>query len=297
MSPRAKGQGLPRPLTRIDILSAAPRLITRRQVNIDFAAAQARAWNPGFRDIEAMCNCVSYFLPSWERFFARSAAYYQDRITDEQLAADVANFVYQESVHAKEHARCNQRLDDELPEGPRIARIADRLLTFAKIVNPRPTQLAITCALEHFTAIMADAQLRDHAGWSSSTDPAFRALWSWHAAEEIEHKAVCLDLYRHVIGTGPISYLHRVGVMFVTTLVLAGVWLVALRSSGLAADGDHPAGAVGKTASAIGGAFNLGVYFDYYRPGFHPWDHDNRELAMAWRERYPGFGRIADAPA
>jgi predicted metal-dependent hydrolase len=23
-------------------------------------------------------------------------------------------------------------------------------------------------------------------------------------------------------------------------------------------------------------------YIDYYRPSFHPWDHDNRELLQEW---------------
>jgi len=23
-------------------------------------------------------------------------------------------------------------------------------------------------------------------------------------------------------------------------------------------------------------------YLDYYRPGFHPWDHDNREYLESW---------------
>jgi len=31
-------------------------------------------------------------------------------------------------------------------------------------------------------------------------------------------------------------------------------------------------------------------YLSYYRPGFHPWDHDNRELLEAWRRE------IADSP-
>lgn len=32
------------------------------------------------------------------------------------------------------------------------------------------------------------------------------------------------------------------------------------------------------------------MYFSYYRPSFHPSDHDNSARVAAWKERYPGFG-------
>jgi predicted metal-dependent hydrolase len=32
------------------------------------------------------------------------------------------------------------------------------------------------------------------------------------------------------------------------------------------------------------------LYFSYYRPSFHPWDHDNSRFVAEWKQRYPGFG-------
>jgi len=32
------------------------------------------------------------------------------------------------------------------------------------------------------------------------------------------------------------------------------------------------------------------LYFDYFRPSFQPWNHDNSHLVREWRARYPGFG-------
>jgi len=29
------------------------------------------------------------------------------------------------------------------------------------------------------------------------------------------------------------------------------------------------------------------LYFNYYRPSFHPWDHDNSHLIEHWKQAYP----------
>jgi len=58
---------------------------------------------------------------------------------------------------------------------------------------------AITCALEHYTAMLADYVLRNPV-WLEDAEPQLRVLWSWHAAEETEHKAVAYDVYRAAGG-------------------------------------------------------------------------------------------------
>ena len=37
------------------------------------------------------------------------------------------------------------------------------------------------------------------------------------------------------------------------------------------------------------------LYFSYYRPSFHPWDHDNAHFVAEWKDRYPGFGLAPEA--
>jgi hypothetical protein len=32
------------------------------------------------------------------------------------------------------------------------------------------------------------------------------------------------------------------------------------------------------------------LYLDYYRPSFHPWDHNNVPLIEEWKRRYRDFG-------
>lgn len=58
-------------------------------------------------------------------------------------------------------------------------------------------QLAITCAFEHFTALLGGYILR-HPEVLSTLDDDAAKLWIWHAIEEIEHRAVAFEVYQHV---------------------------------------------------------------------------------------------------
>ena len=60
-------------------------------------------------------------------------------------------------------------------------------------------QLAITCAFEHFTALLGGYILR-HPEVLSTLDEDAMKLWVWHAIEEIEHRAVAFDVYQEIYG-------------------------------------------------------------------------------------------------
>ena len=89
----------------------------------------------------------------------------------------------------------------------RVLRLAARLL-------PASFQLAVTCALEHFTALMAHVLLSDER-LLEGAHPTMAALWRWHAAEENEHKAVAFDVYKATGG----SYFVRASMMIFMTLI------------------------------------------------------------------------------
>src|SRR5690606_31086079 len=135
-------------------------------------------------------------------------------------------------------------------------------LEFAR-TRPPLLQLGATVALEHFTAILAHALLADPRHLQGA-EPQVAALWRWHAIEEIEHKAVAFDAFRLATGL-----LFR---------VVAGNMGDFLRQDGVR----------GRRAAL--GSLNLlwrrpgllrqvlSAYLAWFRPGFHPWDHDDRAL-------------------
>jgi predicted metal-dependent hydrolase len=280
-------------------MGADPRRIMRRRVNIDFAAADAGAWsrrNTGFEDA---LNALSFAFPTGEAYFVNSVRYYLKRITDPVLKEQAERFIYQEAMHAKEHGRANRKLTPFHAYGRQMERLIAPMFGFSRRFMPRATQLATTCALEHFTAMLADVLLRDQQRFIAESDPSFVALWLWHAVEETEHKSVCFDVYQHVCGKGVFSCLQRVIVMGVVSMIFLGVLSVIFmrikwRKPVGTADGTRPSGT--PTLAVLLHDVPLRLYFDYYRVSFHPWQHDNAHLIDEWKAYFGDFGVAAGTP-
>jgi predicted metal-dependent hydrolase len=146
----------------------------------------------------------------------------------------------------------------------------------------------VTCALEHFTAILAEGLL-GRASLRADLHPSVRPLWLWHALEESEHKAVAFDVYRASGG----GELRRIAAMAPVSLLFVAV--VAATQAGFLAE----RGLLHRPWRWLRGAAYLWLrpgqltrllpaYLAYYRPGFHPDDRDTRALLDEWRERLFG---------
>src|SRR5262249_26150333 len=142
----------------------------------------------------------------------------------------------------------------------------------------------ITCALEHFTAMLAE-QMLETDRIREQIHPSVRPLWVWHSLEEAEHKAVAYDVYRAVGG----GYLRRVAMMIVTSVCFIAV------AGGLHARLMGSRGILWKPWRWLRGLRHMWIwpgnftrlvprYFTYFRPGFHPNDRDNTALVARWRE-------------
>ena len=59
--------------------------------------------------------------------------------------------------------------------------------------------MAITAAIEHFTAILAEWMLR-HPEAMDGAEPRLSTMWAWHAAEEAEHRSTAFELYQAMGG-------------------------------------------------------------------------------------------------
>jgi uncharacterized protein len=250
-----------------------------RNLRFKFDSSIPRYWFGGSRARTAFFDSLSPFFVVGERFFVNSVKRQLPNVKDPELLKKARAFCGQEGVHQREHESYNAWLDSRGYPATQMDRWVARfmwLVSWSTVFVPR-VRLAITCALEHFTAIGANRMLSDPR-LLADADPRMRAFWRWHAAEETEHKGVPYDVYLAVGG----HYFERVIVMILTTLsfqTYAAFHLLRF----LWVDGelfsrktwrDFARAATLMTASS---QFRRD-YFAYYRRDFHPWQLDNRHL-------------------
>lgn len=255
--------------------------ITVRRMDFDFEKVP-RYWADNSPFLTHMLNALSATFPVGERFFVESVRHYRDRITTPELKAQVSGFIGQEAMHAKEHDSYNHYarahgIDLEAIENE----IGGRIEFMKKNLAPE-RQLAITCALEHFTAIMAESFLTNPEMFEHM-DPAMVKLWLWHAVEENEHKAVAFDVYQEQVG----DYWIRVRAMAITTIMFT-VNQARFQTRLLRADGELKPVQWLKGMNKLWGRKGwfrqmIPAYFEYYRRDFHPWQSDTRELLDHWK--------------
>jgi predicted metal-dependent hydrolase len=252
----------------------------RRNLRFSLPKNKATSWNPSGLHITQFYNTLSIFFPAGERFFIQSVRNYRDRITDPHLKEQISAFIGQEGFHTREHEAYNEALKAAGMPIDGLDRFVVEILEVAKKF-PNSYQLAFTVALEHLTAVLGDMLLSNEFLLEGS-DEHYAAIWNWHAIEETEHKAVCFDAYEQVVGTGASAYSQRVSAFVIANAVFWTVFLpyyvIMLGRSG----GVLNVKGWLKLANLLAGRPGimrrvLPDWADFFRPGFHPWMHDNRE--------------------
>lgn len=271
--------------------------LTVRKLNVDLSRGFARHWLGGDVWRTAFMNALSMSFPLGEQMFIDSVrAVPPDAIVDPALRAEVKDFVGQEASHRFVHEQYNAELARQGYPYTLEPRTLRRVGHAARL--PVADRLAITCALEHYTAMLADYVLR-HPEWLAGAEPQMRTLWTWHAAEETEHKAVAYDVYRAAGG----GYVKRVLWYLHVSIVF---WFDTFQQTAHNLRRDGKLFASGTWASAARSWFGrqglawalAGPALHYLSPRFHPWQHDNRDLLRLWLERNDGAYRaITSTPS
>jgi uncharacterized protein len=278
-------------------------------------------------------NVLHLLLPAGERWFVDLYRQVLPRVTDERLRADVKGFVGQEAIHGRAHAAVLDHLADQGIDTTGYTRRLDWL--FDRLLGDRPFglgpplhgrlarrwdrhRLALVAAIEHVTAALgtwllaapaydADRPAPTHnqaddpgngGDGGGGVDGVMLDLLRWHAAEEVEHRAVAFELYVDQGG----GYLERLvtaaGVMPVLALLWVAGTVFLLRH-----DPTGPGRPTWRQFRRAGRAGRLPTVGEllrivprYLQPGHHPLDVGSTAAAVAYLARSPAAQAAALGP-
>lgn len=266
----------------------ASSIQVRRQ-SFDFATTPKYYFNNNPL-LSYLLTALSLTFPHGERFFVHSVRNVRNQIKDDNLQKEVSAFIGQEAMHSHAHEDFNSFVEGLGIDIQPILQSEYEKIEYAKTKLNQKQQLAVTCALEHFTAIIAQ-YLLEHPDFHRQLNPRVAKLWMWHALEETEHKAVAFDVYQEIFA----DQATRKRIMrIITTTFLSRISYLTFKL--LLND---PVGrkqwrqhiTAFKQLKDVFTAL-APAYLDYYQDNFHPNQHDSTQITAQWREQL--FGEQID---
>ena len=262
--------------------------IKPRHMNFDMTLLKEKYFFKGNPILSTLMYALSASFPDGERFFIDSVRHYRDDIDDPVLKEDIRGFIGQEAHHSRIHQDFNDQAESLGVAMERIRGHFVRRLNFARKRFTPGQQLAVTAALEHVTATLAQWTLENPELTEGDESSPLREMLLWHAMEEIEHKAVAFDVYRKCVNdeTQRIRIAKIVFRSFWVQIAIAQVMLLwkdrrLPRFSEIREAWNFMWGENGFRS------WSAPEFKKYLERGFHPNDIDQSQLLDRWQADFP----------
>ena len=259
--------------------------VKARNIKFGIGPNMRRYWVSGDPFLTHFMNALSVTFPPGEKMFMDAVKAVRDKVQNPETRADIAGFLAQEALHSREHQSLNERLEQlGYPAREMERQIAERIKVMQKY-RTKKMSLAVTVALEHMTALLGH-KLLTQKEIRDLSDPEVLPIWTWHAIEEMEHKAVAFDTYEEVFG----DYLPRALALVTTTVGLFG-GAHLLQYHFLKIDKLNSPKLWAKGLWSLWGPKGImldmvPMWLEYFRRDFHPWQQDDSALIKEYEQLY-----------
>ncbi len=251
-------------------------MTVRKGLDFELQAHMERFWFGGHPFKTRIFDALSLTFPVGERYFISSVRLYRDQIKDAGLQSRVADFIQQEAQHGIVHDEMNEMMRQQgMPLDKMVAFVKERTEYELKHKSPE-YNVAFTAGMEHLTAMMANAFF-DFKDTMAEADPYVRALFAWHAIEEMEHRDVAFDVMKDV---AKVAYPLRAYALVKGTALIFGFTLYRANIL-LKHDGFNGRERIKLISEGLPWLFGkegvLSVmkkpYLSWFKPNFHPSQH------------------------
>lgn len=256
-----------------------PLDVRPRKTAFAFAPSIEKHWISSSPVKTHFFNAINLFVVPFEDFMVRVMRDRLDQIHNPELRRQIRGFMGQEATHARAHEKFLQNLAEQGYRLTDFQRFAEYI--FATVLEKKlgsTVSIAAIAGFEHLTALLAEIVLTD--GLLAEAAPPMRHLWEWHAAEELEHKALAFELLQAVSPSYPLRAGGALLGAGIVACFIGGGMLKLLHEDRVLSHGrtlrDLVELAFTKHRLV---PLSLRIFLQYFKPGFHPRQRDTAHLA------------------
>lgn len=245
----------------------------------NFDGVTDKDWCQKSPAISRWFDVYTLLVPDNESFFIRTLTPCLGRMDSELERAEMRHFFRQESLHGIAHKTYWQRMFQLGFRVDRFVRCVNWVLySLLEPIQPHRLRVSVVAAIEHINASLGNIVLKRDL--LRDADDELKKLYYWHFSEEIEHKAVAHKTLERCYP-GYITRLLGAAIAFPCFFLLTFVGMTYFLLQ------DHQCFTRRTFRDLYRFWISNGVLREsaahlrrYLRLSFHPWDLDDRYLAV-----------------
>lgn len=177
-----------------------------RHMEFDYDQPIETVFIPNEPETSHFFTGFSIVLHYVEPYLIRSMREAKSLVTDKRIVEDMDKFCRQEAQHYTQHKKFNDHLHVDYPGLKALEEKAKKEYERLSKTKSLKFNLAYAEGFESAATVAALATLEN--GPLEKAEGFVGDIWRWHFCEELEHRAVTYDVYKHLYG----DYLYRTSV-------------------------------------------------------------------------------------